>query len=129
MGQLPQRDRLDRWPNPEVAGLGRRHASCICNDLSHGQSALAALTRPHTAATEALGLIGTSAANAAKAAQVTRRDLFAPADDRAICRNAVGLLGAVQGVEKGADEQMLTDLSAQWLCQIVPNSVIKLENL
>src|SRR3546814_17628819 len=55
--QLVHRHRLDRRPDPVVAGLGRRDAAGAGDHLGHGEDAEPSLARPHAPAKVGPGLV------------------------------------------------------------------------
>src|SRR5450830_536516 len=70
------------------------------NDFSDTQTTQAPLARPHAAAPESLGLIGSQTTECDVLANLTGADFLATADNHLVGGNAVLLLRAVQGIDQ-----------------------------
>ena len=116
-GQLGERDRLHRWSQAEVAGLARRDATGLRDDLGDGGAAQPALARAHAAAQERLELVRAIGADCDRLADLAGGDLLAAANNGVVGGDAKRRRRAVKAIDEGATAHGDTKVAAH--CQLV----------
>src|SRR5436190_4946999 len=101
-GELSERDRFDRRPQPVGANLSWRPAMCLRHQLGYREVAQPPLTGSHATAEKCLELIGAGASQPGGLGDIVRGHFLAAADQRLAIGEAKLSSRFIENIEKVA---------------------------